>query len=79
MAILDRLEELCKTVLDPSYEPSEKEVKQTHKIALLVKEWRQTGRKPKGLLHELFILYDLSYEKVSQDLKWLQKWAGIQD
>ncbi len=79
MAVLDRIEELCKTVSDPSYERSEKEVKQIHKIARLAKEWRQTGRKPKGILHELFILHDLSDERISQDLKWLRNWAGIQD
>ena len=79
MAILDKIEELCETVLDPSYCLDKKSVEQAKKIALLAKEWRQTGCKPKGILHELFILHDLLDERISQDLKWLRKWAGIQD
>ena len=72
MAILDRLEMLCERLLDPEYEIGEKAVKQAKKVALLVKEWRQTGHKPKGLLHELFILHGLVNEQDMQSLNRLR-------
>lgn len=76
MAILDKIEELCETVLDPSYCLDKKSVEQAKKIALLAKEWRQTGCKPKGFFHEVLILHNLGYEQAMRELDKLREIYG---